>query len=98
MYLPLFEFFVVKYPPLVYIFVQVLLTDWLRSQKKLPGDLNVVVDLDAEQGRAPGRVPNTFRLVVRPTKSVNLQVVEEYVKGNTSFSKDALEGLSKYSV
>ncbi|KAL4764405.1 putative eukaryotic translation initiation factor eIF-2C4 [Aspergillus foveolatus] len=39
--------------------------------------LNVMVDLDAGQGRPAGRAPNTFRLVVRPTKAVNLAAVLE---------------------
>ncbi|PGH18113.1 hypothetical protein AJ79_00741 [Helicocarpus griseus UAMH5409] len=56
-------------------------------------EVNVVVDLDAEQGRS-GRTSNTFRLVVRPTKQVNLAIVEEYVRGNGSISKEVLEGLS----
>lgn len=53
-----------------------------------------MVDLDAEQGRSGSRTPNMFRLVVRPTKKVNLAVIEEYIRGNGSMSKEVLEGLS----
>ncbi|KAK2773705.1 hypothetical protein FQN52_004512 [Onygenales sp. PD_12] len=66
------------------------------SLNKLSGDVNIVVDLDAEQGRPPSKTPNKFRLTVRPTKKVNLAIVEEYLRGNGSVSKDALEGLSFY--
>lgn len=55
------------------------------------------VDLDAEEGRPArpaGIATNVFRLVVRPTKTVNLAVVQEYLRGNTTMSKESLEGLS----
>ncbi|KAI5284242.1 hypothetical protein KEM52_002996, partial [Ascosphaera acerosa] len=53
------------------------------------------VDLDLEQRPdKPSKGRNVFRLVVRQTKTVNLAVVAEYVKGNTTFNKDALEGLN----
>ncbi|KAG5287396.1 eukaryotic translation initiation factor 2c [Histoplasma capsulatum G186AR] len=64
------------------------------SLVRLPSDVNVMVDLDAEQGRSGSRTPNIFRLVVRPTKKVNLAVIEEYIRGNGSMSKEVLEGLS----
>lgn len=66
----------------------------LRSLIRLPNDVNVMVDLDAEQGRSGSKTPNIFRLVVRPTKKVNLVVIEEYLRGNGSISKEVLEGLS----
>ncbi|KKZ62495.1 hypothetical protein EMCG_03108 [[Emmonsia] crescens] len=61
---------------------------------RLPNDVNVMVDLDTEQGRSGSKTPNIFRLVVRPTKKVNLVVIEEYLRGNGSISKEVLEGLS----
>ncbi|KLJ12793.1 hypothetical protein EMPG_12212 [Blastomyces silverae] len=64
------------------------------SLDRLPNDVNVMVDLDAEQGRSGSKVPNIFRLVVRHTKKVNLAVIEEYLRGNGSISKEVLEGLS----
>ncbi|KAI5302397.1 hypothetical protein KEM55_001127, partial [Ascosphaera atra] len=63
------------------------------SLKALDKEVNINIDLDAEQGRTNSTGKNSFRLVVRPTKKVNLAVVEQYVKGNTTFTKDALEGL-----
>ena len=54
-----------------------------------------MVDLDAEQGRPAGRAPNTFRLVVRPTKTVNLAVLNAWLHGQTSVSEAVLEALSK---
>ena len=68
----------------------------LRSLVKLDHDVNVVVDLDAEQGRTKSKTPNVFRLVVRHTKKVNLAAVEEFLRGNASLLGDALEGLSKW--
>ncbi|KAL4991381.1 Piwi domain-containing protein [Aspergillus falconensis] len=56
--------------------------------------LNVMVDLDAEQGRPAGRTPNTFRLVVRPTKTVNLAVLKSWLRGQVSVSEAVLEALN----
>ena len=53
------------------------------------------MDLDGEDGRSGSRDSNTFRVVVRPTKAVNLQVVHELLRGNRSMAADASEGLSK---
>ncbi|PGH18890.1 hypothetical protein AJ80_04308 [Polytolypa hystricis UAMH7299] len=58
-------------------------------------DINIMVDLNVEQGR-PSAPANIFRLVVRPTKKLNLKVVDEYLKGNLSLADDAIEGLSFY--
>ncbi|KAL1857831.1 Protein argonaute [Paecilomyces lecythidis] len=55
--------------------------------------LNVVVDLDAEQGRrVTGK--NQFRLVVRRTKTVNLAVLSSWLHGQASFSEDVNEALT----
>ncbi|KAL2809793.1 Piwi domain-containing protein [Aspergillus granulosus] len=56
--------------------------------------INVVVDLDAEQNRPPGKTPNTFRLVVRPTRTVNLAVLNAWLSGKTSMSEAVLEALN----
>lgn len=61
-----------------------------------PNGLNVMVDLDAEQGRA-GRTSNVFRLVVRPTKTVNLAVLNAWLQGRTSMQESVLESLSQCS-
>lgn len=61
-------------------------------------DLNVMVDLDAEQGRRPNtKTPNTFRLLVRRTKLVNLAVLNVWLSGKTSMSEAVLEALSRFS-
>lgn len=58
-------------------------------------DLNVMVDLDAEQGRRPNsKIPNVFRLLVRPTKTVNLSVLNAWLSGKTSMTDVVLEALS----
>jgi eukaryotic translation initiation factor 2C len=63
-----------------------------------PNGLNVVVDLDVEQGRPADRTSNTFRLTVRPTKTVNLAVLNSWLTGRTSMSEAVLEAMSKYTV
>lgn len=57
--------------------------------------LNVEVDLDNEQGRPAGNTPNRFRLVVRPTKTVNLAVLKGWLDGTISMQESVLEALSK---
>jgi eukaryotic translation initiation factor 2C len=65
-----------------------------RSMMDMKGEANIIVDLDEEQGRPKSDGSNSFRLVVRRTKTVNLAVIEAYIKGKTSFSTDVLEGLT----
>jgi eukaryotic translation initiation factor 2C len=62
-----------------------------------PNGLNVMVDLDAEQNRPAGRTSNTFRLTVRPTKTVNLAVLKAWLTGRTSMSEAVLEAMSMYA-
>ncbi|KAL2831053.1 ribonuclease H-like domain-containing protein [Aspergillus cavernicola] len=57
-------------------------------------DLNVMIDLDAEQGRAAGRTTNTFRLVVRQTRTVNLTVLNSWLRGQSSMQESVLEALN----
>ncbi|KAI5284276.1 hypothetical protein KEM54_001460 [Ascosphaera aggregata] len=64
------------------------------SLRSIQGEKTIDVDLDLEEGRTQSTGKNVFRLAVRQTKTVNLAVVMDYVKGNTSFNKDALEGLN----
>ncbi|PLN80024.1 eukaryotic translation initiation factor 2c [Aspergillus taichungensis] len=63
------------------------------SMNNYSNGLNVMVDLDAEQGRA-GRASNVFRLVVRPTKTVNLAVLNAWLQGRTSMQESVLEALN----
>lgn len=57
--------------------------------------LNVEVDLDVEQGRPSRTTKNSFRLVVRRTKAVNLAVLNAWLQGQTSMGEPVLEALSK---
>lgn len=58
--------------------------------------LNVVVDLDAEQGRPPNpRSKNEFRLVVRKTKAVNLAVLNAWLNRQCDMNDSVLEALSE---
>lgn len=57
--------------------------------------LNVMVDLDVEQNRPVGKAMNAFRLFVRPTKTVNLAVLQAWLEGKTSMGEGVLEALSK---
>lgn len=82
------------------IFAFILLMLGSRSLKKLDRDLQFSVDLDAEQGQGQGRPDgkrtNVFRVVIRPTKEVNIMLVQELLRGNTTIKTDALECLSEY--
>jgi eukaryotic translation initiation factor 2C len=59
-----------------------------------PNGVNAMIDLDAEQGRTGGRTSNTFRLVVRSTKTVNLAVLNTWLQGRTSYNENVAEALS----
>ncbi|KAL3475026.1 Piwi domain-containing protein [Aspergillus californicus] len=63
------------------------------SMQKHPG-VNIEIDLDAEQGRPPGKTPNIFRLVVRPTRTVNMAVLSAWLSGKTSMQESVLEALN----
>ncbi|OGM41385.1 eukaryotic translation initiation factor 2c [Aspergillus bombycis] len=64
------------------------------SMNNYSNGLNIMVDLDAEQGRPGGRTSNAFRLVVRPTKTVNLAVLNAWLQGRAAFSESVLEALN----
>ncbi|KAF9891139.1 hypothetical protein FE257_005075 [Aspergillus nanangensis] len=64
------------------------------SVNNYTNEINIVVDLDAEQNRPPGRSPNQFRLTVRQTKTVNLSVLHAWLAGQTSMSESVLESLN----
>lgn len=78
---------------LVHLFFQ-FLTLHNRSLQRVQ-ECQVTVDLDAEENRKPGKEPNTFRIVIRPTKTVNLVTIDAFLKGRADFSNDTLEALSK---
>ncbi|QVM08605.1 hypothetical protein D8B26_003290 [Coccidioides posadasii str. Silveira] len=64
------------------------------STNKLNQDVNVLIDLDAEAGRSGSNGKNVFRLVVRPTKKINLAVLDEYVRGTMPLKEDAQEAFN----
>ncbi|KAB8071607.1 Piwi domain-containing protein [Aspergillus leporis] len=64
------------------------------SMINYPNGVNAMIDLDAEQGRTGGRTSNTFRLVVRSTKTVNLAVLNTWLQGRTSYNENVAEALS----
>lgn len=68
-----------------------------RSMNNYKEGLNVMVDLDAEQGRPVGKALNQFRLFVRPTKTVNLAVLQAWLQGRISMGEGVLEALSGLS-
>ncbi|EEH20043.2 hypothetical protein PABG_02302 [Paracoccidioides brasiliensis Pb03] len=57
-------------------------------------EVNVMVDLDAEQGRSDSKIPNTFRLVVRQTKTVNLKALHAYLSGTCTASPEVFEAIN----
>lgn len=59
---------------------------------------NEVVDLDLEEGR-PGRSSkNAFRLVVRPTRVVNLGVINAWLNKKVDLNEAVLEAFSMFPV
>ncbi|PYI10200.1 eukaryotic translation initiation factor 2c [Aspergillus sclerotiicarbonarius CBS 121057] len=60
-----------------------------------PDGFNELIDLDADAGRAvTGKAGNTFRLVVRPTRKVDLSVLNHWLSGRTSMQDGVLEALN----
>lgn len=70
-------------------------TNRIRSLNNFENGLNVIVDLDSEQGRRNNTGKNQFRLVVRRTKTVNLSVLSAWLRGQTSYTEDVNEAMSK---
>jgi eukaryotic translation initiation factor 2C len=58
----------------------------------------MMVDLDAEQGRRPGKAPNTFKMTVRKTGRVDTAVLQAYFQGRIQFNDQILVAISEYSV
>ncbi|EAW22039.1 PAZ domain protein [Aspergillus fischeri NRRL 181] len=63
------------------------------SMNNYSNSLNMVVDLNQEQGRPAGRTSNTFHLTVR-RKTVNLAVLNAWLTGRTSMSEAVLEAMN----
>lgn len=66
---------------------------WALDNK--PGELNIVVDLDAEEGRQarPGR-ENKHRVIIRQTTKVPLAAIGAYLKGTIAFDNSVLQAIN----
>jgi len=65
------------------------------STAKVDSEIRVNVDLDAEQGRTPkaGR-PNTHRVVIKPTTTIDFAALEHYLNGKADFDTKCLEAIN----
>ena len=64
------------------------------SQRDLGEEIKLTVDLDAEQKRPAGRKPNTFNLVIRRTKVLDLSVIQAYLDGRIQSGVPVLEAVN----
>ena len=67
------------------------------SSLNIERDINIDVDLDAEEGRPPGRTSNTFRVVIRKAKTLDLSTIQAYFKRQIQMGPEILECISKSS-
>jgi eukaryotic translation initiation factor 2C len=65
------------------------------SGQNIEREVSVMVDLDAEQGRPPGRTSNTFRVVIRKTKVLNISLIQAYFNGQIQMGTEILEAISE---
>lgn len=54
----------------------------------------MTVDLDQESGRRPGKTPNTFRMVIRRTKTVDVSQIQYFLNGRAAFTNNILEAIN----
>ncbi|KAL9105736.1 MAG: hypothetical protein Q9227_009124 [Pyrenula ochraceoflavens] len=57
-------------------------------------ELRILVDLDQEQNKRPGRNANQHRVTVRRTKQLDLEVLRAYINGQISFNNAVLESIN----
>ena len=73
-----------------------------RSMNLYKTEFNEEINLDVEEGRPVRKGiekdKNTFRLLVRHTRTVNLAVLNAWLSGQASFDDGVLEAMSKYSL
>lgn len=66
---------------------------WSLDNK--PGEINIVVDLDAEQGReARAGRENKHRAIIRQTTKVPLGAISAYLKGTLTFDNSVLQAIN----
>lgn len=66
------------------------------SSQNFERDLVATVDLDAEEGRRPGRTANTFRITIRRTKVLDISNIQAYFNGQIQMGPEILESISPY--
>ncbi|KAI9755710.1 MAG: hypothetical protein M1815_004705 [Lichina confinis] len=66
---------------------------WTLDKK--PGELNIVVDLDAEEGKqARAGRENKHRVIIRQTTKVPLGAITAYLKGTLAFDSSVLQAIN----
>lgn len=66
------------------------------SGQNFDREIHVTADLDAEDGRSSsGRPANTFRIVIRKAKTLNLSLIQAYFNRQIQMGPEILEGISK---
>lgn len=65
------------------------------SGQNFDREIHVTADLDAEDGRSSGRTSNTFRIVIRKAKTLNLSLIQAYFNRQIQMGPEILEGISK---
>lgn len=65
------------------------------SSQNIERDIHIMVDLDAEEGRPPGRTANTFRVVIRKAKVLDLSLIRAYFARQIQMGPEILEAISK---
>jgi eukaryotic translation initiation factor 2C len=64
------------------------------SGQNIEREVSVMVDLDAEEGRRPGRSSNSFRIVIRKTKVLDISVIRAYFNRQIQMGTEILEAIS----
>lgn len=66
------------------------------SSQNIERDISMMVDLDAEEGRPPGRTSNTFRVSIRKSKTLDLSMIRAYFSRQIQMGPEILEGISRF--
>jgi eukaryotic translation initiation factor 2C len=66
------------------------------SGQNIEGEIHVTADLDAEEGRPAGRTSNTFRIVIRKAKVLDLSMIRAYFNKQIQMGPEILEAISKF--
>jgi eukaryotic translation initiation factor 2C len=67
------------------------------SGQNFERDISMMIDLDAEEGRPPGRTSNTFRLTIRKAKILDISLITAYFGRQIQMGPEILEAISKSS-